>query len=286
MLTANHQLMRVSRAMPALRACRGASAGLHTLVEEEGRRAREDRKRRSTALRKNRNITGLEVASHPFHMTVRKDSTLIIVGTGAVAIAVVASKTMDFIAGKAFGSGKGGDKAEPETVDEPVTAAKDTADTTASTSTSSSNERDSPFDAVDPAVAAARKKAAAAKEAAKQAEQAKTKAQEPAKDKDGNPVPPVSYLDEVMGEVYALWGGDWKAAKANFFAKNFYDGGFEDKMTRREAALILGVRENTAQQRIKESHRRILLLNHPDRGGSPYVAAKINLAKDLLIKGK
>ena len=26
------------------------------------------------------------------------------------------------------------------------------------------------------------------------------------------------------------------------FAKRFYEGGFEDKMTRREAALILGVR--------------------------------------------
>eukprot|EP00605_Chrysophyceae_sp_TOSAG23-4_P002487 GSChrysophyteH1.ASY1.ANO1.2750.1 assembled CDS len=76
------------------------------------------------------------------------------------------------------------------------------------------------------------------------------------------------------------------ATKAGFFAKNFYDGGFEEKMTRREAALILGVRENTAAQRIKESHRKILLLNHPDRGGSPYVAAKINLAKDLLLQGK
>ena len=29
---------------------------------------------------------------------------------------------------------------------------------------------------------------------------------------------------------------------STWFAKNFYDGGFEDKMTKREAALILGVR--------------------------------------------
>ena len=29
---------------------------------------------------------------------------------------------------------------------------------------------------------------------------------------------------------------------SSLFAKRFYEGGFEDKMTRREAALILGVR--------------------------------------------
>ena len=71
-----------------------------------------------------------------------------------------------------------------------------------------------------------------------------------------------------------------------WFEKTYYEGGFEDKMSRREAALILGVRETSAADRIKEAHRRILLLNHPDRGGSAYMAAKINEAKDLLLKGK
>jgi DnaJ homolog subfamily C member 19 len=71
-----------------------------------------------------------------------------------------------------------------------------------------------------------------------------------------------------------------------WFAKNFYDGGFEEKMSRREAALVLGIRESATPERIKEAHRRILLLNHPDRGGSAHLAAKINEAKDLLIKGK
>lgn len=73
---------------------------------------------------------------------------------------------------------------------------------------------------------------------------------------------------------------------SSWFARNYYEGGFEDKMTKREAALVLGVRESATSDRIKEAHRRILLLNHPDRGGSAYVAAKINEAKDLLIKGK
>jgi hypothetical protein len=72
----------------------------------------------------------------------------------------------------------------------------------------------------------------------------------------------------------------------SWFAKNFYEGGFEDKMTKREAALILGVRESANQERIKDAHRRIMQINHPDKGGSAYVTAKVNEAKDMLIKGK
>lgn len=66
----------------------------------------------------------------------------------------------------------------------------------------------------------------------------------------------------------------------------YYEGGFEEKMTRREAALILGVRESSTAKRIKEAHRKILILNHPDTGGSTYIASKINEAKELLLKGK
>ena len=73
---------------------------------------------------------------------------------------------------------------------------------------------------------------------------------------------------------------------STWFAKSFYDGGFEDKMTRREAALILGIRESATVDRIKESYRKLLPLNHPDKGGSAYIATKINEAKDLLLKGK
>jgi len=77
---------------------------------------------------------------------------------------------------------------------------------------------------------------------------------------------------------------------ANFFnmavGSKYYEGGFEDTMTRKEAALILGVRESSAAKRIKDAHRNLLILNHPDTGGSSFMAAKINEAKELLLKGK
>uniref|UniRef100_A0A194AM85 Putative mitochondrial import inner membrane translocase subunit TIM14-like protein n=1 Tax=Pinctada fucata TaxID=50426 RepID=A0A194AM85_PINFU len=62
----------------------------------------------------------------------------------------------------------------------------------------------------------------------------------------------------------------------------YYKGGFDSKMSKREAGLILGVSPSASKNRVKEAHKRIMVANHPDKGGSPYLAAKINEAKDLL----
>ncbi|XP_009861168.2 mitochondrial import inner membrane translocase subunit TIM14-like [Ciona intestinalis] len=62
----------------------------------------------------------------------------------------------------------------------------------------------------------------------------------------------------------------------------YYRGGFEPKMTKREASLILGIGQSANKKKYREAHRRIMLLNHPDKGGSPYIAAKINQAKDMM----
>ncbi|CAD0113708.1 unnamed protein product [Aureobasidium uvarum] len=67
--------------------------------------------------------------------------------------------------------------------------------------------------------------------------------------------------------------------------KAFYKGGFEQKMTRKEAALILETTERgLTRDIIRKKHRQLMLLNHPDRGGSPYLATKVNEAKELLEK--
>lgn len=66
--------------------------------------------------------------------------------------------------------------------------------------------------------------------------------------------------------------------------RQFYQGGFLPEMTRREASQILGLRESAPVQKVREAHRKIMVANHPDAGGSDYLASKINEAKDKLLK--
>lgn len=76
----------------------------------------------------------------------------------------------------------------------------------------------------------------------------------------------------------------WKAAGPRM--RQFYKGGFLSEMTKREAAQILGLRESAPEQKVKDAHRKIMIANHPDAGGSSYIAAKVNEAKDILLGKK
>ena len=54
-------------------------------------------------------------------------------------------------------------------------------------------------------------------------------------------------------------------------------------MTRAEALEILGLTEGADQDAIRAAHRRLMRSAHPDQGGSAWLAARINAARDLLL---
>ena len=86
----------------------------------------------------------------------------------------------------------------------------------------------------------------------------------------------------LTGRAAILSFEAWRKAPPR--VRKSYDGGFEPEMTKREAALILGVRESAAKDKVLAAHRKVMIANHPDAGGSDYIATKINEAKAKLLK--
>jgi hypothetical protein len=56
-------------------------------------------------------------------------------------------------------------------------------------------------------------------------------------------------------------------------------------MSKEEARQILGVDPNATKADVQEAYKRLMLRNHPDGGGTDYLASKINQARDVLLKG-
>ncbi len=50
-----------------------------------------------------------------------------------------------------------------------------------------------------------------------------------------------------------------------------------------EAAALLGVARDASAEEIKAAHRKLIANTHPDHGGTDYLAAKINEARDTML---
>jgi hypothetical protein len=97
-----------------------------------------------------------------------------------------------------------------------------------------------------------------------------------ADDPDGVPLIE-AYLDRIHGTAWRRQDESRRAAEGDGA------GRASAAMTRDEAYEILGLAAGASEAEIREAHHRLMMKLHPDRGGSNYLAAKINQAKDLLL---
>jgi len=90
-----------------------------------------------------------------------------------------------------------------------------------------------------------------------------------------------AYLDRTSPTWRERYGPDGQP-KGDSYTATARPGG---PMSKAEALKILGLQLGASADEVRAAHRRKLQEHHPDRGGDPDMAARMNQARDVLLEG-
>jgi hypothetical protein len=90
----------------------------------------------------------------------------------------------------------------------------------------------------------------------------------------------VSLLESYLDRRFPAWRQDAQSDGAGRQRRAPSSG----KMTDEEAYQILGLQPGASREDIGRAHRALMKKLHPDQGGSTYLAARVNEAKETLLR--
>jgi hypothetical protein len=88
----------------------------------------------------------------------------------------------------------------------------------------------------------------------------------------------------LLVTYFDRWYPGWREHADGGAAAGQVHAPSSNKMTAEEAQQILGVAPGAAAEDISRAHRLLMKKLHPDQGGSTYLAARVNEAKDVLLR--